>query len=90
MERHSKGQTWPLLCLQDGLSPTPFPFFLEAIPMRILLVHTQDPLALKLQLSTLLAPNTFLSKVTMASLSVLPHRMYSSLKVTSPVCPAPV
>lgn len=58
--------------------------------MRILLVHTQDPLALKLQLSTLLAPNTFLSKVTMASLSVLPHRMYSSLKVTSPVCPAPV
>lgn len=27
--------------------------------MRILLVHTQDPLALKLQLSTLLAPNTF-------------------------------
>lgn len=34
--------------------------------MRILLgVYTQDLLALKLQLPTLLAPNTLLSKVTM-------------------------
>lgn len=33
--------------------------------MTILLgVYTQDPLALKLQLSTLLAPNTSLSKAT--------------------------